>query len=81
MAFEADGKIEVIVGIVRISRRRLHEQPRSVVILSADRDSFVIQHLGQGQFSRHSCKRLLGLCIRAEIQERKSAVKTSLERI
>src|SRR6185437_16773238 len=57
VALEADGKIEVIVGIIRISGGCLHKKTRAIVILAADRYPLVVQDFAKGQFARNFRKR------------------------
>ena len=61
MALEAEREIEMVVGIVRSAAAACTNNSRTVVILSAYRNAFVVQHLGQRQFTGNAGKRLLGL--------------------
>ena len=51
------------------------------MVLAAYCDALVVQHLGQGQFTRHPGERFLRLRIRTKVEQRKPTVKSGFQGI
>ena len=81
MALEADGQIEVVVGVVRIGGHGLAEERNAVLALASQRDALIAEHLGQRQHAGHGGKGLLGVCVVAGEEQRKAAEEAGLQGI
>ena len=79
MALQAHRQVEVVVGRIGVGGLRLAEKRNTVAALAADRNPFVIEHLGQRQHARHAVKGLFGLAIVAGKQQRQPAIESRLE--
>ena len=80
-ALEADGQVEVVVGRIGVGGHSLAEERNAVLALAGQRNSLVVQNLGQRQNASHAGKGLFGAGVVAGEEQRKAAVEAGLKSV